>query len=89
MNRDTVLTDLRHLLADITQQPIDDITPATNLSEDLDVDSLTMLEVIVFLEKTYDIDAEEDLKRASADGRLSTVGALTDYVVAQGSLTPA
>jgi acyl carrier protein len=51
--------DLRELVADVLDVELADVGDETRFVDDLDVDSLTALELIVRLERTYGIRLEE------------------------------
>ncbi|MFI0980723.1 acyl carrier protein [Streptomyces sp. NPDC021093] len=56
------LEDLRALIAEELELPVDEVTDKAHLKNDLDVDSLTAMEVAVQLEKKYRIKiAEEEI----------------------------
>jgi acyl carrier protein len=42
-------------IAQVTERPADELTPGTTLDEDLDMDSVTQMEVTVKIEKTTGI----------------------------------
>ncbi len=70
------------LLSSVTERAADTILQETRLVEDLDLDSLAMLEIIVFLEEEFGIEVEDELREAVRDseGELSTVGQLISFV---------
>jgi acyl carrier protein len=58
--------DLRVLVADVLDVELDEVGDETRFVEDLDVDSLTALELIVRLERAYGIRLEEsDVRRVT------------------------
>lgn len=80
---DEVLRILRERLAEILEIDEDRITPEANFTEDLDADSLALIELVEALEEElgertvgFSID-DEDL------GELRTVQEAVDYVVAR------
>lgn len=57
------LDDLRALIAEELELPVDDVTEDADLANDLEVDSLTAMEIAVQLENKYQIKiAEEEIK---------------------------
>lgn len=58
--------DLRELVADVLDVELADVGDETRFVDDLDVDSLTALELIVRLERTYGIRlAESDVRQVT------------------------
>ncbi|ARX89202.1 MULTISPECIES: acyl carrier protein [Streptomyces] len=53
------LEDLRALLAEELELPVEEVTDEAHLKDDLDVDSLTAMEVAVQIEKKYRIKIDE------------------------------
>lgn len=57
------LDDLRALIAEELELPVEDVTEDADLANDLEVDSLTAMEIAVQLENKYQIKiAEEEIK---------------------------
>jgi acyl carrier protein len=59
---DAVLVDreeLRGIVADVLDVPVEDVTDDANFSDDLEVDSLMALEVMVVLERRYHVKLQE------------------------------
>lgn len=54
------LEDLRALIAEELELPVDEVTDDADLKNDLSVDSLTAMEVAVQLEKKYRIKIDEE-----------------------------
>ncbi|MEV0439470.1 acyl carrier protein [Streptomyces spectabilis] len=54
------LEDLRALVAEELELPLDDVTDDADLKNELDVDSLTAMEVAVQIEKKYRIKIDEE-----------------------------
>ena len=63
------------VLADILAVNADDITLDTDILQDLNADSLDVLDIITALEDEYDIEVPDDKIED-----LTTVGAVVDYV---------
>ncbi|SOD60413.1 acyl carrier protein [Streptomyces zhaozhouensis] len=56
-----VITGISEILQEVAGTPAEDVTPEANFAEDLDIDSLTMVEVVVAAEERFSIaipDAE-------------------------------
>lgn len=54
------LEDLRALIAEELELPVEEVTDEAHLKNDLDVDSLTAMEVAVQIEKKYRIKIDEE-----------------------------
>ncbi|MGW7412291.1 acyl carrier protein [Streptomyces sp. NPDC054863] len=68
--------ELRSLVADALELPVEEVADEAHFVEDLQVDSLMALEIVVNLEKKYGIKvAESDFKEVS---NLLQVRALVD-----------
>ncbi|MET4647810.1 acyl carrier protein [Streptomyces sp. NBC_01724] len=68
--------ELRSLVADALELPVEEVTDEAHFVDDLQVDSLMALEIVVNLEKKYGIKvAESDFKQVS---NLLQVRALVD-----------
>lgn len=82
---DQVFADLRRVLADMLDLPAASITPESHLWDDLEVDSLSVLELAVFVEENYEVDLEPVLRQVSGpdspERAGATVGWLTHRVV--------
>ncbi|MFJ7945371.1 acyl carrier protein [Streptomyces sp. NPDC096354] len=58
--------ELRALVADALELPVEEVTDEAHFVDDLQVDSLMALEIVVNLEKKYGIKvAESDFKQVS------------------------
>jgi acyl carrier protein len=57
---DVDIEDLRALLAEELELPVEEVTDDANLATDLEVDSLSAMEIAVLLEKKYKIKISED-----------------------------
>lgn len=63
--------DLRALIADALELPVEDITDEAHFIDDLEVDSLSALEVMVRLEKRYGVKMEDsEFKNATSLARV-------------------
>lgn len=70
-----VLDKIKELLADQLEVEIDEITPETNVIDDLGADSLDIAEFIVNIEDEYNIVISEDELQD-----IVTVGSFADFV---------
>lgn len=66
---------IRDLLAEQLDIPADSITPESDIIEDLEADSLSVLDMVMTLEDEFDIEIpDEDVEK------LRTVGNVASYV---------
>ena len=77
MDRSDALAALRTAAVDVLQVEADKVTEAASFAEDLEADSLDLVELVMSLEDTLGITIEED---DLADVR--TVGDALDVIVA-------
>jgi acyl carrier protein len=86
MTDEHVFPELQSMLADMLDVDPASITRDSHLWDDLEVDSLSVLELAVFAEERYDIDLEPVLRQAtkagSEDRDHATVGWLAARIVA-------
>jgi acyl carrier protein len=75
LSRADVLQKVREHLSSELEIPLEQITEATRLREDLDADSLDLYELVMELEDTYGISVSEE---EAAD--IETVGDAVDFV---------
>lgn len=74
-----MLEKMKEMIADQLSVDEDKITLESNFKEDLDADSLDLFELVMALEEEYGIEIpSEELER------LTTVGAIIDYLKAHG-----
>ena len=70
-----IFEKIRDLLAEQLDIPADSITPDSDIIDDLEADSLTVLDMVMTLEDEFDIDIpDEDVEK------LRTVGSVVSYV---------
>ncbi|MFZ2625653.1 MAG: acyl carrier protein [Propionibacterium sp.] len=70
-----IRTKLAEIVNDVAGVPVEDITPDKNFVDDLDIDSLSMVEIVYALQEAYNVDIpDEDVKD------LRTVGDAVAYV---------
>ena len=71
----TVLAGLAEVLHEVAGTPAEKVVMAAGFEADLDIDSLTMVEVVVACEEKYDVRIPD----AALEG-LRTVGDAVDYI---------
>ncbi|MBE6731856.1 MAG: acyl carrier protein [Ruminococcaceae bacterium] len=73
-----VFDDLREIIAEDVRVDPDEITMATDLIDDLDMDSLELVEIMMAIEEHFGIEEvpEEELEN------LRTVGDIVEYIEA-------
>jgi acyl carrier protein len=81
MDRSDALAALRTAAVDVLQVEADKVTEAASFAEDLEADSLDLVELVMSLEDTLGITIEED---ELADVR--TVGDALDVIVAASTV---
>jgi acyl carrier protein len=80
MNREEALSTIQQVAAEVLSVDSDVVTEGARFKEDLDADSLDLVELVMGLEERFDIEVpEEDL-----DG-VTTVGQAVDLVLAKVS----
>jgi acyl carrier protein len=78
MNRDAALITIREVAAEVLSVEPDVVTENARFKEDLDADSLDLVELVMGLEERFDIEVpEEDLEG------VTTVGQAVDLVLAK------
>ena len=78
MERTEALTTIREVAAEVLSVDPDQVTEEARFKEDLDADSLDLVELIMGLEERFDITVpEEDLEN------VTTVGQALDLVIAK------
>jgi acyl carrier protein len=78
MERDEVLTALREVAVEVLSVEPDTVVEEARFKEDLDADSLDLVELVMGLEERFDISVpEEDLEN------VGTVGQAVDLVMAK------
>jgi acyl carrier protein len=84
VNREDVIEGLRDFLADALDIAPENVKEVSAIFDDLDVDSLSVLELAVYSEEHWDVDLEPVLRDANTAGERSdvTLGWLADRIVA-------
>ena len=76
MEREEALSALREVAVDVLSVEPDDVVETARFKEDLDADSLDLVELVMGLEERFDISVpEEDLES------VATVGQAVDLVM--------
>ncbi|GHC52114.1 acyl carrier protein [Streptomyces cinnamoneus] len=71
-----IITGLAEIVNEIAGIPVEDVAREKSFTDDLDVDSLSMVEVVVAAEERFDVKIpDEDVKG------LKTVGDAADYIL--------
>jgi acyl carrier protein len=79
MTQENVLNEVKSVFSSVAKIDSSRITPETSLADDLDIDSLTLIEVIVALEDRFDVLVPDDEWQ-----RFSTVGDIVDHLESVG-----
>lgn len=74
----SVFEDLKKIIVEIKDLPEDSITLESRFEEDLEADSLDVVEMLMSLEELYDIQIPEEI----AEG-MKTVQEVVEYVTAK------
>ncbi|MFJ9517667.1 acyl carrier protein [Kitasatospora sp. NPDC101801] len=78
--KDEVLTGLAEIVNEIAGIPAEDVELDKSFTDDLDVDSLSMVEVVVAAEERFDVKIPDDEVK-----NLKTVGNAVDYILANSA----
>jgi len=78
VTKDEALSGLAEIVNEIAGIPTEDVQLDKSFTDDLDVDSLSMVEVVVAAEERFDVKIPDDEVK-----NLKTVGDAVDYIVAQ------
>ncbi|GAB7183334.1 acyl carrier protein [Kitasatospora sp. Ki12] len=74
--KDEVLEGLAEIVNEIAGIPTEDVALDKSFTDDLDVDSLSMVEVVVAAEERFDVKIPDDEVK-----NLKTVGDAVDYIL--------
>jgi acyl carrier protein len=77
--KDEVLEGLAEIVNEIAGIPTEDVELDKSFTDDLDVDSLSMVEVVVAAEERFDVKIPDDEVK-----NLKTVGDAVSYIIAAG-----
>lgn len=72
---DEIRTDLADIVNEVTGIPADDVQLDKSFTDDLDVDSLSMVEVVVAAEEKFDVKIPDDQVK-----NLKTVGDAVSFI---------
>lgn len=75
MSTEQIRSDLADIVNEVTGIPIDDVQLEKSFTDDLDVDSLSMVEVVVAAEEKFDVRIPDDQVK-----NLKTVGDAVSYI---------
>ncbi|AUG77077.1 acyl carrier protein [Kitasatospora sp. MMS16-BH015] len=75
--KDEVLEGLAEIVNEIAGIPVEDVELDKSFTDDLDVDSLSMVEVVVAAEERFDVKIPDDEVK-----NLKTVGDAVNYILA-------
>ncbi|MFJ9695495.1 acyl carrier protein [Kitasatospora sp. NPDC101183] len=78
--KDEVLAGLAEIVNEIAGIPAEDVELDKSFTDDLDVDSLSMVEVVVAAEERFDVKIPDDEVK-----NLKTVGDAVDYILANAA----
>ena len=78
MTKDEIVAGLAEILEEVAGVNPDDVTEDKSFTEDLDVDSLSMVEVVVAAEEKFGVKVPDDEVQ-----NLKTVGDAADFVLKQ------
>jgi acyl carrier protein len=80
MSENDVLAGLATIVNEITGIPTSDVQPDKSFADDLDVDSLSMVEIATAAEDTFDVKIPDDELK-----NLRTVGDAVSFIVKAGA----
>ena len=75
LSRPELLVGLAAVLEEVAGTPVDKVVPEATFDADLDIDSLTLVEVVVACEERFDVRIPDE-----ALENLVTVGDALDYI---------
>ena len=78
MSNDETFEKFKECAVEVLQVPGDKITKDARFAEDLDADSLDLVELVMALEETFDVDVNE----SELEG-IETIGQAYDLIVAK------
>ncbi|WP_035849438.1 acyl carrier protein [Kitasatospora azatica] len=76
-SKEEILEGLAEIVNEIAGIPTEDVESDKSFTDDLDVDSLSMVEVVVAAEERFDVKIPDDEVK-----NLKTVGDAVDYILA-------
>ena len=78
-SREEIVAGLAEVLEEVAGTPVDNVKPEAAFDKDLDVDSLTMVEVVVACEERFGVRIPDEALES-----LRTVGDAVDYIAKAG-----
>ena len=78
MSNDEAFDKFRECAVEVLQVPADKVTREARFAEDLDADSLDLVELVMALEETFDVSVEE----TELEG-IETIGQAFDLITAK------
>ncbi|CPU66432.1 acyl carrier protein [Cellulosimicrobium sp. MI9406] len=78
LGRERVVGAVVEALSSVLGRPLPDVTSTTRLFDDLDLDSTSVLGLLMALEDSLDMEVDPE---SLEQHHLETVGSLTDFVV--------
>ncbi len=78
MSEDEAFEKFRECAVEVLQVPADKVTREARFAEDLDADSLDLVELVMALEETFDVSVEE----TELEG-IETIGQAFDLITAK------
>jgi acyl carrier protein len=75
-----ILSGLADIVNEVAGVPVDDVQLDKSFVDDLDIDSLSMVEVVVACEEKFDVKIPDDDVKG-----LKTVGDAVSYIAAAGA----
>jgi len=80
MTRQSIVRNIGKVVSNVTAQEVGEFGETTRIFEDLNLDSVSILEMLVALEGEFGIEVDPD---ALQPQDLETVGSVADYVEAR------
>ncbi len=80
MTEQEILTGLGEIVDEVAGVPADQVTPEKTFVDDLDIDSLSMVEIVVAAEEKFGVTIPDDEVK-----HLKTVGDAVGYIEKQGA----
>ena len=78
MSNEETFEKFKEVAVEVLQVPADKVTPDARFAEDLDADSLDLVELVMALEESFDVTVEE----TELEG-IETIGQAYDLIVAK------
>ncbi|MER6949655.1 acyl carrier protein [Nonomuraea sp. NPDC005983] len=75
MSKERLLSEFAEIVSEVVGLPVGEVQPDSHLRDDLDIDSLSMVEIMVAVEEKFGVATPDEI---AAD--LETVGAVLDHI---------